>query len=137
MMPPWTFDEAVTRCGEASRRQREAEDAYRQSTRDFAKADESYRRALAERIVFEHADGSAWTVAPDLARGDKEVARLRRERDIAEGVREALMQACWRRVADRKDAQRFSDYSLRRDLMENGGGGVSEPEHMPIIGARA
>jgi hypothetical protein len=33
-----------------------------------------------------------------------------------------MQQACWRRVADRKDVQRFIEYSLRRDLAENGSG---------------
>lgn len=127
MTAPWTFEQAVARCSDASRRQHDAEDAYRQAARDFAKAEEAYRRSLAERIVIEHADGAAWTVAPDLARGNPIVAGLRRDRDIAEGVREALLQACWRRVADRKDSQRFAE----------GHGQVREPERMPVIGARA
>jgi hypothetical protein len=121
---PWTFDEALSRCQRTSVAQQHAEGAMRAAARDFAVAEEAYRIALAKEIVRQHAEeGVAWTVAPDLARGDKTVAKLRRERDIAEGVREAVTQAAWRASADRKDAQRFADYSLRRDLQESGGGG--------------
>ncbi len=120
-MGPWTFDEAVSACQKASRMQLAAEEGMRQSSQDAARAEETYRRALAETIVTKHNEGAAWTVAPDLARGDERVARLRRERDIAQGVREAMQQLAWRRAADRKDAQRFSDWSQRRELAENGG----------------
>jgi hypothetical protein len=115
---PWTFDEARAACREASRRQEEAEDNFQQAAVDAAKAEEQYRLALAEEIVRQHDGGVAWTVAPDLARGNSKVAALRRERDIKTGVRDALDQACWRRVADRKDAQRFADWSMRRELAE-------------------
>jgi hypothetical protein len=122
MSGPWTFSEAMAACQGASRRQQAAEDAMREASKAFALAEEAYRLALAKEIVNKHnVDGVAWTVAPDLARGDKDVARLRRERDIAEGVREAMQQAAWRRAADRKDAQRFSDWSQRRELAEHGG----------------
>jgi hypothetical protein len=109
-------------CRQASQQQRAAENAMREASVDFAKAEEAYRLALAKEIVRQHAeDGVAWTVAPDLARGNEKVARLRRERDIAEGVREASQQGAWRRAADRKDAQRFADWSQRREMAENGG----------------
>jgi hypothetical protein len=115
---PWTFDEARKACREASRLQEAAEDAFQASAVDAAKAEEAYRLALATEIVSQHDGGVAWTVAPDLARGNAKVAALRRERDIKTGVRDALDQACWRRVADRKDAQRFADWSMRRELAE-------------------
>jgi chlorite dismutase len=121
MTGPWTFEQAMAACQQASQRQRAAEDAMREASVTFAEAEEAYRKALAVAIVTKHdTDGVAWTVAPDLARGDPLVARLRRERDIAEGVREASQQAAWRRAADRKDAQRFADWSQRREVAENG-----------------
>jgi hypothetical protein len=70
-----------------------------------------------------------------MARGDKHVAKLRRERDIAEGMREAAMQDAWRRVADRKDTQAFIEWSKQRELAE-GYGQASELDHQPIIGGR-
>lgn len=116
MPGPWSFDESVSACSAASQRQRQVEDDLRHAYAAFARAEEAYRLALAQEIVRQHSqDGVAWTVAPDLARGDKKVARLRRERDVAEGVREACQQAAWRRAADRRDAQRFSDWSARRE----------------------
>ena len=120
----WDFTEARTACRDASKAQQTVEDDIRRAYRDFAEKEEAYRKALAVEIVKAHNDGIAWTTAPDIARGDALVARLRRERDIAEGVKEATLQAAWRRVADRKDAQRFSDWSMRRELAE----GYSPPD---------
>lgn len=121
MSGPWTIDQAKDACREASRRQEAVEEALTQAARDFARAEEAYRLKLAEEIIAVHGEGIAWTVAPDVARGRKEVAALRRERDIKEGVREAMQQACWRRTADRKDAQRFADWSMRREIAEGYG----------------
>lgn len=92
----------------------------REAAREFAEKEERYRLALAKEILRAVAeDGVAWTVAGDVSRGNAEVAAKRRERDIAEGVLEALKQGAWRRVADRKDAQRFADWSQRREFAEN------------------
>lgn len=117
---PWTFGEARQACRDASAAQIAVEDALKAAYRDYAQKEEAYRKALAVEIVRCHADGIAWSTAPDIARGDDTVAKLRMERDIAEGVREALQQAAWRRTADRKDAQRFADWSQRRELAEGG-----------------
>lgn len=121
-MTCWSFGEARAACRAASSAQLAVEGELRRVSRAFAEADEAYRRALAREIVVQHDSGVAWSTAPDLARGDELVAGLRRDRDIADGVLEATKQAAWRAAADRKDAQRFADYSLRRDLMENGSG---------------
>jgi rubrerythrin len=115
---PWTFSEARNACRDASAAQKAVEDQLAQAYRNAAEKEEAYRVALAKCITTLHAEGVAWSTAPDLARGDEKVARLRLERDIAEGVKEALVQAAWRRTADRKDAQRFSDWSQRRELAE-------------------
>lgn len=135
-MQPYSFEQARDAAAKASRAQEAAETGLRESARDFAEKEERYRIALAKEIVRQHADdGVAWTVAPDLARGDVTVARLRRERDIAEGVREAMQQAAWRRAADRKDTQRFIDWSARREVAE-GYGNAPEPEFESPIGGR-
>lgn len=116
MSGPWTFDQARQACADASRHQKAAEDALTAAAKDFAQAEEAYRLRLAEAIIEIHSEGTAWTACEDLARGRKDVAALRRERDIKEGVREAMQQACWRRTADRKDAQRFADWSQRKEV---------------------
>ena len=64
------------------------------------------------------AEGQAATVCADLARGDKQVAELRRLRDISDGVYEAMKQASWRHTSNRKDAQRFADWSQKREVAE-------------------
>lgn len=135
MSGPYTFDEARDAARDASTLQKAAEDFIKQAAKESAQAEEAYRKALAEEIVRQHDDGVAWSVAPDLARGNKKVAELRRRRDIAEGVREASLQAAWRRTADRKDTQRFIDWSMRRELAE-GYGTVPEPLEQSVIGGR-
>lgn len=135
-MQPYDFQAAHAAAAAASRAQLESERNLKDAARDYAQKEEAYRVALAKEIVRQHADdGVAWTVAPDLARGNPTVARLRRDRDIAEGVREAMQQAAWRRAADRKDTQRFIDWSARRDIAEGYGSGP-EPEFHEPIGAR-
>jgi hypothetical protein len=134
---PWTFEQAGDNCRAAARAQESAEQTYLQAARTFAQAEEKYRKALAVEIVRQHDEESvAWSVAPDLARGDEQVARLRRERDIAEGVREAMQQALWRAISNRKDAQRFTDWSMRRELAE-AAGTTPEPTYEAPIGAVA
>jgi flavin-dependent dehydrogenase len=133
---PYTFEQARGAAAAASAAQLAAERAMKEASKDFAQKEQSYRVALAKEIVRQHAeDKVAWTVAPDLARGDVEVARLRMERDIAEGMREASQQAAWRRAADRKDTQRFIDWSARREIAE-GYGQAPEPEFESAIGGR-
>lgn len=132
---PWSFDEARQHCRNAAIAQESSEQAMRDAARAYATKEEAYRKALAIAIVEQHNAGAAWSTAPDLARGDDKVARLRRERDIAEGVREAMVHAMWRHNANRRDAQRFADWSMRRELAE-AGGSLPEPT-FEAIGAAA
>lgn len=130
MSGPWTFEQARDVCRDASRKQEQAEQSMQEAAREAALAEERYRLKLAEAIIEIHAEGIAWTVAPAIARGRADVASLRRERDIKEGVREALVQAVWRRTADRKDAQRFADWSQRIQQTE-----FYAPDPMPEFSA--
>ena len=117
---PWDFDEARAACRKASRAQEAAEQALKQAYIDAARAQEAYRLALAERILELRGDGLPATLCQDLAKGTRAVTELRRHWDIAEGVKEAMQQNCWRHTADRKDAQRFADWSQRREMAETG-----------------
>jgi len=121
MSGPYSFEEAREAALRSSGAQRAAEDFVKIAAKQYAEAEEAYRVALAKRMVELRADSVAWSACADLARGDKWVAELRRHRDIAEGVREAAQQACWRAAADRKDVGRFCDWSMRRELAEHGG----------------
>lgn len=134
MSAPWDFDQARDHARTASSEQKAAEGFVKDAYKQFAQKEEAYRVALAKEIVRKHdQDGVAWSVAPDLARGEPAVARLRRERDIAEGVKEAASQVTWRRAADRRDTERFVTWSMRASFQ-------SEPEpdwsKTPVIGER-
>lgn len=133
---PYDFGEARAAAENASRAQQAAEDFMREAAKAYALAEEAYRVELAKAIVREHGEGRAWTVCPDLARGDEKVARLRRERDIAEGVKDAASQAAWRRAADRRDTERFIDWSMRRELAE-AAGRIPEPANVTPLGRRS
>lgn len=111
---PYDFAEAKAAASRAARNQQQTEQQLRDASRTLAKAEQAYRLALAKRIVEVHAEGAAWTVAQDLARGSEQVAQLRYERDVARGVLEAAQQAAWRQAADRKDLGRLIDWSSRR-----------------------
>ena len=133
---PWDFDQAREHCRSASRRQEDAEQSLVNAYKEAAAAEEAYRRALAEKILELRAGDLPATLCADLARGDAAVARFRRHRDIADGIREAMVQAAWRLTADRKDAQRFSDWSQRR-LFAEAAGAVADPAYERPIGAAA
>ena len=119
---PWDFDTAREAARKASQQQRTMEDFIRDAFKEFALAEEAYRLALAQKITELHANGVAWSATGDLARGDKQVAVMKRKRDIAEGVVEAAKQAGWRASKDREDVAAFCRWSMRREFAEAGVG---------------
>lgn len=130
---PYDFAEAARQSTAATQRTHNAEEFFKQQAIAYAMAEEAYRKRLAERIVELRAAGQAVTVVPDLARGDTEVARLKRERDIAEGMKDAALQALWRLAADRRDLGRFIDWSCRAAFRDDE---PREQDYEPVIGAR-
>lgn len=101
----------------ASEVQREVEEMLRRASADLAEKERRYREKLSLRMVELHAeDGIAWTACGDIARGEEATAKLRYERDVAEGVLEAVRQQAFRRGADRRDLDTLLDWSKRRDL---------------------
>lgn len=110
---PFDFTEARAAARKASEAQAATEDNMIEAVKAKAGAERAYRRALAKRIVKAHEEGIAWSVCGDIARGDDAVADLRYERDVAEGVVDALSQAGWRHAADRKDLTRLIGWSER------------------------
>lgn len=132
---PYSFAEATEAASRASRAQHAAEEFVRESYKDYAQAEETYRVALAKRIVELRAEGVAATLAQDMAKGDPNVARLRMLRDVAEGVKEAATQAAWRRSADRRSTELFCGWSMRRDLAE-GAGRQHVPDDGEVFGGR-
>jgi hypothetical protein len=110
---PFDFAQARAAARKASESQAATENALLEASRKKASTERAYRESLAKRILSAHHEGIAWSVASDVARGDKEVAGLRYERDVAAGTVAALEQACWRHAADRKDLQRLINWSER------------------------
>lgn len=115
---PYTFAEAADRLNASKVAQAQNENSTREASTALAEKERVYRMALATRIVELHAEGVAWTVAQDVARGEPRVAQLRMERDIAAGVREAFEQAGWRYAADRRAILALVEWSAKRDLAE-------------------
>lgn len=119
---PLQIEDARDAAYEASKLQRQVEEEIRQKSRALANAERKYREALAQKILALRAqeDKPAWSVCDDLARGDSHVARLRFERDVAEGILDASRQQAFRRGADRKDVQALLRWSqavqLRTDV---------------------
>ena len=109
---PYDFEGAKRAIARASRDQTEAEKWRVGAARDFAEKEEKYRIALATKILELHDAGVAWSSTADLARGDEKVARLRRERDIAEGIREAAEGNAWKCSANRKSLDRLVAWSM-------------------------
>ena len=58
-----------------------------------AKAEADYRTALAEKILIERDEGTPVTIINDICRGDREIAKLKMERDIAETLYETCLEA--------------------------------------------
>ncbi len=112
------FAAAVAASREASEAQHNAEKYYAQKGRECAEAERAYREALAQAITRLKTEGIAITVAQDLARGDKHVADLRFNRDLAEGLRDAAAQSIWRHTADRRELEQFLDWSKPASFLD-------------------
>lgn len=61
-----------------------------------AEAEQAYRVALAKRILELKTDGMSVSLINDLSRGDKTVAELKMQRDIAE----SMYDACREKIKD-------------------------------------
>ena len=59
---------------------------YKNYQQDYAKKEYNYRTALSMKLIELRAEGQAVTHLADIARGIPEIAKLRYERDIAEGL---------------------------------------------------
>jgi len=114
---PLEIADARTAAYRASEKQREVEDNLREAAKVLAEKERLYRERLSVRIVELHTEqGYAITMCGDIARGEQAVARLRRDRDIAEGVLDAMRQQAFRRGADRRDLDTLLNWSMKRDL---------------------
>lgn len=118
---PFTFGEAKDRINQAKAQQTAAESNVRDAYQKFGLARRAYQAALAAKILELRVSGTAATLCPDLARGDQQVAHLRFQKDVAEGVMEAAKSAVWRHTADRRELEQLVAWSMRREFAEAGG----------------
>lgn len=125
---PWSIEEAGAQLRRASRFQQAAEEQLKEAYSEAAQAEDAYRIRLAQVITSLREMGVPATVCQDLAKGAEDVAELRRARDVAAGVKAAAEQVCWRRTADRKDAQALAGWSERQMFAEAAGRNVHEFE---------
>ena len=61
--------------------------------RAYAQAEHDYRVALAEKMLIERDKGTPATICSDVCRGDRKIAKLRFERDVAEVVYRSALEA--------------------------------------------
>lgn len=59
---------------------------YKEYQKDYAKKEYDYRTSLSKELVRLRAEGQAVTHLADIAKGKKEIAKLRFDRDIAESL---------------------------------------------------
>ena len=59
----------------------------------YAKAERDYRVELAKRILIERDKGTPVTIISDICRGDREIAGLKFERDVADVVYKSALEA--------------------------------------------
>ena len=62
--------------------------------RAYAKAEQDYRIALAQKMLTERESGTPVTIISDICRGDRQIAGLKFERDVAEVSYKAGLEAC-------------------------------------------
>lgn len=66
---------------------------YGKRGRDYSQAEREYKVSLAEKILVERDKGTPVTIIGDICRGDRKIAKLRFERDVAEAVYKSAMEA--------------------------------------------
>ena len=120
---PYDFAEARQAVSRAAKAQLGAEKDRAEAVEVYAGAERDYRVSLSVRIVALHNSGVAWSVAADVARGEAEVAELRRLRDIAYGMLAVAENRSFRTGADRRSVDQLVTWSMKRELSDPGVGG--------------
>jgi hypothetical protein len=79
---------------------------YKNYAKDYALKEQTYRIALSKRLMQRKSEGYSVTNLSDIVRGEEDIAKLKFERDIAEGLM--------------KSAEKGTDfYKLYAKLMES------------------
>lgn len=59
---------------------------YKKWTKEYARKEQAYRVALSKRLLQRRTEGCPATILSDVVRGEEDIAKLKQERDIAEGL---------------------------------------------------
>jgi hypothetical protein len=113
MRAPWDFFEAKDAARRCSIAQADAEKVFAEASETYAQAEAAYRIELAKEMTVLRAQGQPATLVGDLARGSEQIAGLKMTRDLCKGLLDAATHGIWRHNADRRDVQRFIDWSLQ------------------------
>jgi hypothetical protein len=113
MKVPWDFFEAKDAARRCSIAQAGQEQVFTEASEAYAQAEAAYRIELAKEMTVLRAQGQPATLVGDLARGSEKIATLKLSRDLAKGLLDASEHGIWRHNADRRDVQRFIDWSLQ------------------------
>ena len=60
---------------------------YKRLNKEYAKKEYEYRTALSKRLLQRKTEGYAVTNLSDIVRGEEDIAKLKFERDVAEGLK--------------------------------------------------
>lgn len=60
---------------------------YKKLQKDYAEKEYKYRTALSKRLLERRAEGQPVTHLADIVKGEPDIAKLRFDRDIAEGLK--------------------------------------------------
>lgn len=89
--------------------------AFGRRGKEYAEAEQNYRIALAEKMLELRADGQPVTIVPDLARGDRKIARLKFDRDAKEAVYKAAQEA----IQSYKLQMKLTEAQIEREWGKN------------------
>lgn len=82
---------------------------------DYAAAEQEYRIGLAEKMLELRDNGHPVTLVPDLARGDRKIARLKFDRDAKEAVYKAAQEA----IQSYKLQMKLTEAQIEREWGKN------------------
>lgn len=59
---------------------------YKKWAKEYSKREHDYRVALSKRLLERRTEGCPATIISDIVRGEEDIAKLKQERDLAEGL---------------------------------------------------
>jgi len=90
---------------------------YKRWVKEYAKREHAYRVALSKRLLERRVEGYPVTILSDLVRGEEDIAKLKYERDIAEGLKNSAEKGTdfyklYARLIDSQTSREYSNPSV-------------------------